>query len=420
MKIEYIRIENFRSIRHLEIDRLSALNVIAGANGSGKTSVLAAVKILLSWLIARLRNPRGRGLAISDNDITRGVDFCTLRLRLDNGVEWQIYKQHSSVRRTPSDETRMTEMTQYANTVAEQVAASPDTAGLTLIDAYGVNRVVDETPMRVRKAHKLSPLDALSVEMSNSVNFHDFFTWYREVEDIENERMRETGTLVTDRRLDAVRRTIADFMDGYGDFRVQRSPKAFVISKGGVKFNFNELSDGEKSYLALVMDISRKLAMTHPAMDDPRKGDGIILIDEIDLHLHPAWQRTVLEKMRRAFPNCQFMITTHSPLVVSGVNMVGGDTLLAIKDGDAHIIEENQYGQEADMVLSDVFGMDSLRPPVVQQHIDRVWELLKAGDCTSPDFDTAFGWLQQHIDAADPVFMQVRMQMALMKKEAGR
>ncbi len=420
MKIEYICIENFRGIRRFEVDRLSALNVIAGANGAGKTSVLTAVKILLSWLIARLRNPRGRGLAVSDSDITRGADFCTLRLRLDNGVEWQIYKQRSSVRRASSAETRLADMTQYANIVAEQVAASPETADLMLIDAYGVNRVVDETPMRVRKTHKLSPLDALSVEMSNSVNFHDLFTWYREMEDIENERMRETGTLVTDRRLDAVRCTITDFMDGYGDFRVQRSPKAFVISKDGVKFNFNELSDGEKSYLALVMDISRKLAMTHPAMDDPRKGEGIILIDEIDLHLHPAWQRTVLEKMRKAFPNCQFLITTHSPLVVSGVNMIGGDILLAIKDGDVHVIEENQYGQETDMVLSDVFGMDSLRPPVVQQHIDRVWELLKAGDCSSSDFASAFGWLQQHIDAADPVFMQVRMQMALMKKKAGR
>lgn len=420
MKIEYICIENFRGIRRFEVDRLSALNVIAGANGAGKTSVLTAVKILLSWLIARLRNPRGRGLAVSDSDITRGADFCTLRLRLDNGVEWQIYKQRSSVRRASSAETRLADMTQYANIVAEQVAASPETADLMLIDAYGVNRVVDETPMRVRKTHKLSPLDALSVEMSNSVNFHDFFTWYREMEDIENERMRETGTLVTDRRLDAVRCTITDFMDGYGDFRVQRGPKAFVISKDGVKFNFNELSDGEKSYLALVMDISRKLAMTHPAMDDPRKGEGIILIDEIDLHLHPAWQRTVLEKMRKAFPNCQFLITTHSPLVVSGVNMIGGDILLAIKDGDVHVIEENQYGQETDMVLSDVFGMDSLRPPVVQQHIDRVWELLKAGDCSSSDFASAFGWLQQHIDAADPVFMQVRMQMALMKKKAGR
>lgn len=420
MKIEYICIENFRGIRRFEVDRLSALNVIAGANGAGKTSVLTAVKILLSWLIARLRNPRGRGLAVSDSDITRGADFCTLRLRLDNGVEWQIYKQRSSVRRASSAETRLADMTQYANIVAEQVAASPETADLMLIDAYGVNRVVDETPMRVRKTHKLSPLDALSVEMSNSVNFHDLFTWYREMEDIENERMRETGTLVTDRRLDAVRCTITDFMDGYGDFRVQRSPKAFVISKDGAKFNFNELSDGEKSYLALVMDISRKLAMTHPAMDDPRKGEGIILIDEIDLHLHPAWQRTVLEKMRKAFPNCQFLITTHSPLVVSGVNMIGGDILLAIKDGDVHVIEENQYGQETDMVLSDVFGMDSLRPPVVQQHIDRVWELLKAGDCSSSDFASAFGWLQRHIDAADPVFMQVRMQMALTKKEAGR
>ena len=177
-------------------------------------------------------------------------------------------------------------MNAFANELAESIRQDVKT-DLPLIDAYGVNRVVNETPMRVRAAHKLNPLDALSVDMSNSVNFHDFFIWFREMEDIENESLRNTGVLEKDKRLEAVRYSIATIFNGYSDFKVQRNPKSFVINKCKEKFDFNQLSDGEKSYMALIFDIVRKMAMTHPSLENPLDGDGMVLIDEVDLHLHP-------------------------------------------------------------------------------------------------------------------------------------
>lgn len=270
MKAGYLKIENYKGITSFEVNELSNINVIAGINGSGKTTILTAVKILLSWFIARIHNPKGRGLTLSDSDISNGKDYCFLKIRLDNGVEWQIYKQHSKVRKAPVYKT-------------------------------------------------------------------------------------DTGVLNEDRRLETVRSTICSQLDGYTDFKVQRSPKAFVISKHNMKFDFKDLSDGEKAYLTLVSDIARKMAMCHPMLNNPLDGDGIVLIDEIDLHLHPTWQREVIGKLRNTFVNCQFILTTHSPHIVSSISPNDGDKLIVVKKGNANEVTDNLFGQESDMVLSDVF-----------------------------------------------------------------
>ena len=415
MKIEELYIENFRGIQKLEVKNLAYLNVIAGINGAGKSSILTAIKTLLSWLIARIRNQKGNGISIKDQDITNGKNYCLLKIRMDNGVEWQLYKQHSKCRMKAEYKTELSKMNAFANQLAESLGHDAQT-NLPLIDAYGVNRVVNETPMRVRAAHKLNPLDALSVDMSNSVNFHDFFIWFREMEDIENESLRNTGRLQKDKRLEAVRNSMATFFDGYSGFKVQRNPKSFVINKGEEKFNFNQLSDGEKSYMALIFDIVRKMAMTHPSLGNPLDGDGIVLIDEVDLHLHPSWQREVIDKLKQLLPNCQFFISTHSPHVVSSVNLRAGDKLILITNGEAVDVHGNSYGRESNIVLADIFKMDSLRNPIVQSHIDKIWACLKNKDYESEEFKAELSWLKTNVDSADSIFVQINLQIAMIKK----
>jgi len=416
MSIEYLYIENFRGITRFEITGLSNLVVASGINGAGKTSLLVAVKILLSWLIARVRNAKGRGLPIDEKDITKGADYCLLKIRLSNGIGWQIYKQRPGCRTAPIAKTDFVEMMALANETAEKLYAAPEETNITLIDAYGVNRVVNETPMRIRKKHKLKPIDALSVDMSNSVNFHDFFVWFREMEDIENESLRNTGTLKLNKQLQVVRDAIAGWADGYNDFKVQRQPKAFIINKNGVRFDFNQLSDGEKSYLALVSDIARKMAMTHPTLEKPLEGDGIVLIDEIDLHLHPAWQREVIGKLQTVFPNCQFVITTHSPQVVSCVSFHDGNRLIGIHNGELIEETENPYGQESDAILVEAFQMKSLRNPAVASCIAKLWHLIDIDKFESDEYKETYKWLSEHVSPSDSIFAQLSLQAMLSKK----
>ncbi|MDM8525382.1 AAA family ATPase [Desulfococcaceae bacterium HSG8] len=86
--------------------------------------------------------------------------------------------------------------------------------------------------------------------------------------------------------------------------------------KNNSEFSIEQLSDGEKCLIALIGDIARRLAIANPSLDDPLQGKAVILIDEIDLHLHPSWQRMILPGLLATFPKCQFVITTHSPQVL--------------------------------------------------------------------------------------------------------
>ena len=89
-----------------------------------------------------------------------------------------------------------------------------------------------------------------------------------------------------------------------------------LINKNGLDLPVNTLSDGEKCLFSLVGDLARRLALANPNLTDPLQGSGIVLIDEIDLHLHPAWQRKIVGQLKDTFPNCQFIITSHSPQVL--------------------------------------------------------------------------------------------------------
>jgi len=97
--------------------------------------------------------------------------------------------------------------------------------------------------------------------------------------------------------------------------------------------------------------------MANPNLPNPLEGEGIVLIDEIDLHLHPKWQGEVLGKLTEIFPNCQFFISTHSPFVVSSV-LNGKGTIIAMKDGKTFAKTSDMYGREVNLVLADYFNVE--------------------------------------------------------------
>ena len=122
-----------------------------------------------------------------------------------------------------------------------------------------------------------------------------------------------------------------------------------------------QLSDGYRTTLAMVMDIAARMAEANPDMPDPLQTEGVVMIDEVDLHLHPGWQQTILLDLMRTFPNIQFIVSTHSPQVVSSVRP---DALRVINwKGDTPEVAPVAFseGAEAQQMLLDVLGVDSAR-----------------------------------------------------------
>jgi predicted ATP-binding protein involved in virulence len=129
----------------------------------------------------------------------------------------------------------------------------------------------------------------------------------------------------------------------------------------------------------MIGDLARRMAIANPVRENPLYGDGVVLIDEIDLHLHPKWQRMVVSRLVEVFPNCQFIISTHSPHVITHVHP---DNLYVLKQTEAGAIAERpseSYGKTVDRVLEDLMGLATTRPDKVTKSLNDLYELISLG-----------------------------------------
>lgn len=104
---------------------------------------------------------------------------------------------------------------------------------------------------------------------------------------------------------------------GYSNLRIELAPARMVMTNAdGVDLQIDQLSGGYKAVLSVIADIAKRLSMANPDSQNPLEEDAVILIDELDLHLHPKWQKEIVDDLKRTFPNCQFIVSTHSPFVI--------------------------------------------------------------------------------------------------------
>lgn len=193
-------------------------------------------------------------------------------------------------------------------------------------------------------------------------------------------RQKQDGYRHEVQQLPVVTKAIEQFIPEYNFLRVKRVPRPhMLINKNGVTYNLDQLSDGEKNLIALVGDIARRLAIGNPNSEEPLKGKGFVLIDEIDLHLHPGWQRLVIPKLLEVFPGCQFFISTHSPQVISHVKP-DNIFLLNQTDGSLDYVKAiESYGKNTDRILEDLLGV-SARPAEEKEKLHQLFSLIQNGE----------------------------------------
>jgi predicted ATP-binding protein involved in virulence len=157
----------------------------------------------------------------------------------------------------------------------------------------------------------------------------------------------------------------------------------YVFDRGGLKVPFPALSDGYRAFLGWIGDLLYHVSMTAPSGKMLRENKGIVMVDEIDLHLHPKWQMTVLQTLARELPNIQFIVTSHSPLIVGSLEWMN---IIVMKPGakqssKAERIEWAVHGLDADQVLiTEFFGMDSTRAPGKKKQLKELSLKARTGD----------------------------------------
>jgi predicted ATP-binding protein involved in virulence len=159
--------------------------------------------------------------------------------------------------------------------------------------------------------------------------------------------------------------------------------------------------------VALAGDIARRLAIANPESDDPLRGEGVVLIDEIDLHLHPEWQARVIPALRRTFPNVQLVVTTHSLIVLS---YVPSECVRLLENFQLVEPPAPTEGREPNALASEVYGVP-LRPAETLAEIDRVARLIH--DRRLEDAQAGVEQLAQQLGDTDTDVVSLRTALAL-------
>ena len=353
MKLRSVEIENYRAIKHLKLSLDQRLTVFHGDNAHGKTSVLNAIAVGLGVIPTLL--PKVSGIGFLSTDRRRSARFVRVMLDTTDGVIWDRQEGQA-----PSHGVRS-----LREKIGNIISADEEgrEADLPIFAFYDADRAGFDVPRRRSGFDRELPrYAALSGALSARIEFRDFFEWFKAKEDEElRDQKRDPNVVSTE--LQAVRTAITSMIPAASQPRIEFRPLRFMVSlrsESGPQedLTLDQIGGGYRVMLALVADLARRMAQGNPHRDNPCDCEAIVLIDEIDLHLHPAWQQRVLEDLLRTFPNTQFIVSTHSPQVLTSVkperivelsrengSVVAGYTAVAT------------YGAEAGDVLSSVMGV---------------------------------------------------------------
>lgn len=414
MQVEFIEIRNYRGIGEIRLELRPQTTVLIGLNGSGKTTLLDALASALSqvhYVIARRASFRK---VVKFHDIRNAANHCSLSVGVRIGeslVGWSV-----NARRVPKGVEVVYDDADLRRSIQTLVTnwQAVEGASIPLSVLFPTNRAVLDIPARIRGRHSFSQTEAYDHALHDNWNsFRLFFEWFRDLEDRENEAVRRGSPRWRDPQLECVRRAFERMLPGFSDLRVERNPQSLTMNKGVERMRVQQLSDGEKCILSLTADLARRLVIAHPSAIDPLAAQAIVMIDEAELHLHPSWQRKLIPRLRATFPGCQFIITTHSPQVISEV--APDDLYLLSRDGEGAFVcsqASSSYGRDTNFILQVLMDTDE-RNEKVKHALDEVFGSLSQGRVA--EARSAHRVLQAEIGDDDPEL--VRLDLLIRRRE---
>ena len=358
MILRELVVSNYRAFQDERFFFSERVTVIAGVNGRGKSAILDGLSLLLSRLLPQVTPAKGGYKYLRPQDIHQGQEALQLKLLasfenipVDFSIDYDLLVGQRPKKLLPQ-----------VKRAIQQIYGDPDRAGdaAPIAVFYTTDRAAYRLPKKLLKGLSDTPAAAYHGALSNrQIDFRDFMSRYRTWRDSLDRGEDRLG--VRRQTLDAIDRTIRVFLPEFENVEVLTEPTLrLVVSKRGQQLDLTQLSDGERSLLAMMIDLCRRLSLANPELNDPLQGAGVVLIDEVELHLHPQWQREVVEKLRLTFPRIQFILTTHSPFVMQSVH--SGEELILL-DGQPLAELENKGVEE---IARALMGVD--RPDVSERY----------------------------------------------------
>ena len=447
MKLARVTLENFRGIRHLELPLDSHMNILVGENAAGKTSLLDGIAIGLAAITQRF--PGVGGIGFKKGDLQRFTPDRTqpnllgeeqplrwlnrpyMRVELESidGIAWDRTERRDQTQHTRQELPKLLGLKRLQERIDPLIEAiEADSAAaveLPVLVYYGTERAVLNLPQRMRNLRKeFTRYSALENSPRATTNYKGVLEWFiaQENGELREQRRRKDWDYRLP-ALEAVRRAIEKIIPGGRDPHTETNPPRFLITlevEAGrpETLYLAQLSDGYRALLALVMDLARRMAQANPHCGaDAINSEAIVLIDEVDLHLHPRWQQRVLVDLNNTFPNAQFIVTTHSPQVLTSIHP---EQIVRLKRSEEGIVAEraqSSYGAESGRLLEEIMDVDR-RPPAETNEFTKILmdylALIKDGQGEGGDAQALRCQLDE-LSPQDPALLRADMEIRRRK-----
>lgn len=388
IKLDRVRLNNFRRFEDFEISFEPDITVIIGENGAGKSTIVDSIAKSLSWIAAFLEKDNNSGKRIINSDINTDTKALDAQIKsfysLDNVNKFQLILSKAKQEEDQKIESKFEEIRIITKTY--RTVSSQFTIEYPLFAYYGIER------SNITSNHKsnIKSLDNNRINgyknaFDDKGKLTDVSNWFIKIDNIANTEdslnlqnelntLRKTLKLTEDELvIDSLKKLLNLKENEYRKSLTNNSNKEYTklrnilndiisklipnvsnleISRASGRdelllrsfektVSIEQLSQGQRSVLSMVIDIVYRLTILNPHLDNPLLSQGIIVIDEIELHLHPQWQQSIIKNLREIFPNIQFIITTHSPHVLSTVDFKSIRILKNNNDNNIELISPN-------------------------------------------------------------------------------
>ena len=394
MKLKKIKISNYRCFKEADISFDDHVTLIVGKNGAGKTAILDAVAVSISTFLLGIDGGVSRSILKDDaryefHDLDGTIDpQHQFPVSIDSSGDCLDEHDLKWTRSLNSENGNTTikgarKLTNIAKNVQNRIMTGDKSLVLPLISYYGTGRLYAQKKEKrnikslTEFKRQVGYFDCMAAESNEKL----MLNWFQRQTLKSLQEQQRTGIIEKPLLLKTVEIAICKCFERISgsknasiifDLDTHRLVLEFETADGSSqKFAMDEMSDGYKNTLSMIGDIAYRMAVLNPMLGDKvlEKTPGIILIDEVDLHLHPQWQQTIISDLNTIFPNVQFIVTSHAPAVI---NSVAKEQIRILDNGEIYMPAVQTYGRDANSILREVMKV-SERPTDITQRLSEFY-----------------------------------------------
>ena len=458
MRIDKLSLLNFRCFRQLNITFDEHITILVAPNGAGKTTVLDAVRLALFPFIRGFDASlyvKDKSLAIRTEDLRLVFRPEALNMEMSSPAmitatgEWKSGKTATWMldkrgEQPPHEDRMAAQLTRWGERLQKQVRDenNKQSVDLPLMLYLGTARLwyqerhyepTDPDKLIydiVRSYSRLTGYDDCLSATSNYKQFEQWYNWlwrsYREfqIKLLENPAVEPAEGIRVDKMKESIEviqqsiNCLTKDVTGWRDLEYSSSHNQQLVMSHpqNGKIPLSQLSDGLRNAVAMVADIAFRCVKLNPHLrgDAALKTHGIVLIDEVDMFLHPAWQQQIIKSLRSAFPQIQFIVTTHSPQVLSTVKRESIRLLEQDENGNGKALMPlgATYGEPSNDVLHSVMGVDPQPPVKEKADLQKLTVWVDQGKFNEPEAQQLMAALQVALGDQHPQLQRLQRSIA--------